>query len=375
MARDLRVTDAEMVALAVEGLASVCEGDAVEGMRLLDEAAATALAGGAVVRPGPRMAGRLGRDVRGPPAALRGHAHVARRVGRGGGPARGLHRRAPGVPSPDGGGGEGAARRAPLAAGSLGGGRSPVPRGRTRSPVAARPRPARAGPGRRGYGREPGRAGSSPPPSRRPHRARPRARVEGPCARRRRTPGRRSGALRELQEIAGSVRTDPLRARASLAAGAIAAARDEPDAAACFEDAVDFCHRAGAAFEGAGARTRLARALLSLGRVEAATQEADAALRVFRRLNAAREAASASRTSASGATPPARPPSASEPDGRRKTRARRCAWPSCIRPESGLSSRREAPSRAGGGCGPQWADGSRRGWRGSRRAAPPAGSR
>ncbi|HXF52448.1 MAG TPA: LuxR C-terminal-related transcriptional regulator [Dehalococcoidia bacterium] len=103
-------------------------------------------------------------------------------------------------------------------------------------------------------------------------------------------------ALQELQDIADCVRTDPLRASASLAAGAFEAARGAYTAAiACFEDAVDLYQRAGAAFEGARARIRLARALLRLGRVEAATQEAEAALRVFRRLSAAHEAASAER--------------------------------------------------------------------------------
>jgi LuxR family transcriptional regulator, maltose regulon positive regulatory protein len=43
--RELRVTDIEMIGLAMEGLALVCEGEADAGMKRLDEAAAAALGG------------------------------------------------------------------------------------------------------------------------------------------------------------------------------------------------------------------------------------------------------------------------------------------------------------------------------------------
>jgi ATP/maltotriose-dependent transcriptional regulator MalT len=101
-------------------------------------------------------------------------------------------------------------------------------------------------------------------------------------------------ALEELRAIATVAATDPLRASASLAAGALAASRgDHIPALPCLEDAVDFYHRSGAVFEGARARTLLARTLLALGRIESAARETSEALQAFRRLGARRAAIAA----------------------------------------------------------------------------------
>lgn len=101
-------------------------------------------------------------------------------------------------------------------------------------------------------------------------------------------------ALGELQAIAMAAAVDPLRAGACLAAGVLAASRGEHAAAlGCLEDAVDYYFRSGAVFEGARARMRLARTLLALGRIERVAREASEALQAFRRLGAAREAVAA----------------------------------------------------------------------------------
>jgi DNA-binding CsgD family transcriptional regulator len=101
-------------------------------------------------------------------------------------------------------------------------------------------------------------------------------------------------ALAELDAAAVLVGTGPLRGSASLARGFVAAAMGDADAARhCFEDAVDLFEHYGAPFEAALARLALARVLPALDRHAAAASEARAALAVFQRLGAAHEAARA----------------------------------------------------------------------------------
>ena len=94
-------------------------------------------------------------------------------------------------------------------------------------------------------------------------------------------------ALDELHSIAGVAPTEPLQALASSAAGSIAAAGGAPDRARqLFEDAVDLFSRCGAPFEAARGRLDLARALRQSGRRSAAREEAQAARKAFGRLGA-----------------------------------------------------------------------------------------
>jgi DNA-binding NarL/FixJ family response regulator len=98
-------------------------------------------------------------------------------------------------------------------------------------------------------------------------------------------------ALAELDSIATTVATEPLRATVSFAAGIVAAAEGEHKTACRhFEDAVDLYKRSGAPFETAQARIGLARALLALGRIQAASQQARKAQDALQRLGAAPEA-------------------------------------------------------------------------------------
>jgi ATP/maltotriose-dependent transcriptional regulator MalT len=98
-------------------------------------------------------------------------------------------------------------------------------------------------------------------------------------------------ALAELDSIATTVATEPLRATVSFAAGIVAAAEGEHKTACRhFEDAVDLYKRSGAPFETAQARIGLARALLALGRIQAAGQQARKAQETLQRLGAAPEA-------------------------------------------------------------------------------------
>ncbi len=95
----------------------------------------------------------------------------------------------------------------------------------------------------------------------------------------------------ELLSIATVVTTEPIRAAASYIEGAVAAARGDHEAARRrFEDAVDLYMRNSAPFETALARLGLARALLSLRRIQAARQEALQAREALRKLGANREA-------------------------------------------------------------------------------------
>jgi LuxR family transcriptional regulator, maltose regulon positive regulatory protein len=96
--------------------------------------------------------------------------------------------------------------------------------------------------------------------------------------------------LDELQSIAAAAPTEWLRALASVAAGLVAMAHDEPARARCqFEDAVDLFQRCGSPFEAARARLDLARAIGSSGRTCAARDEAEAARATFAQLGATHE--------------------------------------------------------------------------------------
>jgi LuxR family maltose regulon positive regulatory protein len=95
-------------------------------------------------------------------------------------------------------------------------------------------------------------------------------------------------ALEELRSIAAVAPTEPIQALANSSVGKIAAARGQPDQARrLFEDAVDLFSRCGAPFEGARARLELARALRECGRPGVAREEVQAAREAFARLGAA----------------------------------------------------------------------------------------
>lgn len=87
-------------------------------------------------------------------------------------------------------------------------------------------------------------------------------------------------AVDELDAIAATVATVPLRAGASLAAGVVASAADDHETARRrLEDAVELFARGGAPFETAHARLELAAVLASSGREDEAAREAAAAQR------------------------------------------------------------------------------------------------
>ncbi len=95
-------------------------------------------------------------------------------------------------------------------------------------------------------------------------------------------------AVDELRAIAAAAPTQHVQALASSAAGNFAAAAGELDRARpLLEDAVDLFNRCGAPFEAATARLALARALRHAGRRSVAREEAQAARKAFRRLGAA----------------------------------------------------------------------------------------
>lgn len=86
-------------------------------------------------------------------------------------------------------------------------------------------------------------------------------------------------AVAELQLIAREAGTGPLRALASLAAGLVAARSENQESARQhLEDAVDLFKESGAPFETGRARLELARVLRTLGRSEAAVEEAQRAI-------------------------------------------------------------------------------------------------
>jgi len=99
------------------------------------------------------------------------------------------------------------------------------------------------------------------------------------------------GPLAELRSIAQRVGMRALKASVAFAAGSLAAAQgDWQDARTCLEDAVDLYERSGAPFEAARARMHLAETLVSLGRHADAGREATSALQAFRRVGAMKEA-------------------------------------------------------------------------------------
>lgn len=94
-------------------------------------------------------------------------------------------------------------------------------------------------------------------------------------------------AVDELRVITAVAPTEHLQALASSAAGNLAAGAGEPERARPqLEDAVDLFNRCGAPFEAACARLALARALRQAGRRPAARDEAQAARKAFERLGA-----------------------------------------------------------------------------------------
>jgi LuxR family transcriptional regulator, maltose regulon positive regulatory protein len=96
-----------------------------------------------------------------------------------------------------------------------------------------------------------------------------------------------AAALAALREVERQVGTEPLRASADVAEGALAAARGDHDRARMLlEDAVDTFTRSGAPFEAAQGRLALAASLAALGRGEAAEREAAAARKRLRELSA-----------------------------------------------------------------------------------------
>ena len=95
-------------------------------------------------------------------------------------------------------------------------------------------------------------------------------------------------AIDELRTTAAVAPTEHLQALARSAAGNIAAAAGEPERARpLLEDAVDLFNRCGAPFGAAAARLALARALRQAGRRPVAREEAQAARKAFERLGAA----------------------------------------------------------------------------------------
>jgi LuxR family transcriptional regulator, maltose regulon positive regulatory protein len=98
-------------------------------------------------------------------------------------------------------------------------------------------------------------------------------------------------ALTEMQTLVADIGTDPLRASALAAEGAVAGAEGDSETARLrYEDAVDLFQRSGAPFETARARTELARVLALLGRRDAAIQQAREARGAMRAMRAEREA-------------------------------------------------------------------------------------
>src|SRR4029453_10497370 len=88
--------------------------------------------------------------------------------------------------------------------------------------------------------------------------------------------------------------TEAMRAVVRSAEGAVAShAGDHDGARRHFEDAVALYERSGPAVETGRPRAALARALIALGRREAAESEARAAREAFERIGAAGEAARA----------------------------------------------------------------------------------
>ena len=100
--------------------------------------------------------------------------------------------------------------------------------------------------------------------------------------------------MRELQEIADSMRSQSLSAAAAFAEGVLAAATGGWDLAQqSLGDAVELYERAAAPFESARARIAFAETLSGRGRLDAAAREARIAEETLQRIGAAREASRA----------------------------------------------------------------------------------
>ncbi len=98
-------------------------------------------------------------------------------------------------------------------------------------------------------------------------------------------------AVDEISKIAAEVGTDSLRAAACFVRGLASAANGDHEAAKeCLQDAVARYESSGAAYHAARARLELARCLIMLGRNGSAAQYAGAARDRFRRLGAATDA-------------------------------------------------------------------------------------
>lgn len=94
-------------------------------------------------------------------------------------------------------------------------------------------------------------------------------------------------AFAELDAIAKSVATDPLRAAVKFAAGILAAAKGKhQNVCHHFEDAIDLYRRCGAPFETARAHFELARILFALGQLESASIQAHKASEILLQLGA-----------------------------------------------------------------------------------------
>lgn len=105
---------------------------------------------------------------------------------------------------------------------------------------------------------------------------------------------RARAALDELRSIAAEAQTSPLLASGRHAAGILALAAGDLDAARReLEDAVDLFEMSGAPFEAARARVDLASVLEGLRRYDAAVHEVDCALKELIRLDARFEMSSA----------------------------------------------------------------------------------
>jgi ATP/maltotriose-dependent transcriptional regulator MalT len=105
---------------------------------------------------------------------------------------------------------------------------------------------------------------------------------------------RARAALTEMQALVAEVGTDALRASALAAEGAVAAGEGDSETARLrYQDAVDLFQRIGAPLETARARIELARVLAALGRREAAAQQARTAHEAMRAMRAERDAEAA----------------------------------------------------------------------------------
>jgi LuxR family transcriptional regulator, maltose regulon positive regulatory protein len=93
--------------------------------------------------------------------------------------------------------------------------------------------------------------------------------------------------LEEIRELAASLGTDPLRASAYAADGIVAAASGQHESArTAFDEAIGLFARSGASYEPARVRVELARSLIALNRLPAARDELEQARRAFEHVGA-----------------------------------------------------------------------------------------